>query len=188
MAPEYAMRGYLTDKADIYSFGVVALEIVSGKSNTSFRPKEEFVFLLDWAIVLQGQGNLLELVDPSLESDYSKEEALTMMNIAFLCTNTSPTLRPAMSSVVKMLEGQIPVQAPIVMGSSVTQESTSEVVEPTAPRSNTSSEHSVQGISLNGPSIYPSLSLSGEEEIKGDSPTNKLLSDNETDYFTGLQD
>lgn len=48
MAPEYAMRGYLTDKADVYSFGVVALEIVSGKSNTNFRPNEEFVYLLDW--------------------------------------------------------------------------------------------------------------------------------------------
>ena len=50
MAPEYAMRGYLTDKADVYSFGVVLLEIVSGKSNTNYRPKEEFVFLLDWVI------------------------------------------------------------------------------------------------------------------------------------------
>ena len=48
MAPEYAMRGYLTDKADVYSFGVVALEVVSGKSNTNYRPKEDFVYLLDW--------------------------------------------------------------------------------------------------------------------------------------------
>ena len=48
MAPEYATRGYLTDKADVYSFGIVALEIVSGKSNTSYRPKEEFTYLLDW--------------------------------------------------------------------------------------------------------------------------------------------
>lgn len=57
MAPEYAMRGYLTPKADIYSFGVVALEIVSGKSNTNYRPKEEFVYLLDWvsiSSILQG--------------------------------------------------------------------------------------------------------------------------------------
>jgi hypothetical protein len=50
MAPEYAMRGYLTDKADVYSFGVVALEVVSGKSNTNYRPNEEFVYLLDWVI------------------------------------------------------------------------------------------------------------------------------------------
>ncbi|CAL5343091.1 unnamed protein product [Camellia sinensis] len=56
MAPEYAMRGYLTNKADVYSFGVVALEIVSGKSNTNYRPKEEFVYLLDWAYVLQERG------------------------------------------------------------------------------------------------------------------------------------
>lgn len=48
MAPEYAMRGYLTDKADVYSFGVVAFEIVSGRSNGSFRPKEERAYLLDW--------------------------------------------------------------------------------------------------------------------------------------------
>lgn len=48
MAPEYAMRGYLTDKADVYSFGVVALEIVSGKSNTNFNPMEKFVYLMDW--------------------------------------------------------------------------------------------------------------------------------------------
>jgi len=52
MAPEYAMRGCLTSKADVYSFGVVALEIVSGKSNTNYRPKEEFVYLLDWVKTL----------------------------------------------------------------------------------------------------------------------------------------
>ncbi|KAJ9562795.1 hypothetical protein OSB04_007955 [Centaurea solstitialis] len=110
MAPEYAMRGYLTDKADVYSFGVVALEIVSGKSNTNYRPKEEFVYLLDWAYVLEEQGSLLELVDPGLGSKYPKEEALRMLNLALLCTNPSPTLRPPMSSVVKMLDGKIPVQ------------------------------------------------------------------------------
>lgn len=48
MAPEYAMRGYLTDKADVYSFGIVALEIVSGMSNTSSRSKKEPSYLLDW--------------------------------------------------------------------------------------------------------------------------------------------
>jgi serine/threonine protein kinase len=48
MAPEYAMRGYLTDKADVYSFGVVVLEIVSGRANTTYRSKEECFYLLDW--------------------------------------------------------------------------------------------------------------------------------------------
>ncbi|KAL6329032.1 hypothetical protein AAG906_007322 [Vitis piasezkii] len=110
MAPEYAMRGYLTDKADVYSFGVVALEIVSGKSNTNYRPKEEFVYLLDWAYVLQERGGLLELVDPDLGSEYSSEQAMVMLNVALLCTNASPTLRPTMSQVVSMLEGRTAVQ------------------------------------------------------------------------------
>ncbi|KAL9454043.1 hypothetical protein AB3S75_009613 [Citrus x aurantiifolia] len=110
MAPEYAMRGYLTSKADVYSFGVVTLEIVSGKSNTNYRPNEDFVYLLDWAYVLQERGNLLELVDPSLGSEYSSEEAMAMLNVALLCTNASPTLRPTMSQVVSMLEGRTVVQ------------------------------------------------------------------------------
>lgn len=48
MAPEYALWGYLTDKADVYSFGVVALELVSGKNNIKYRPNENFVCLVDW--------------------------------------------------------------------------------------------------------------------------------------------
>ena len=48
MAPEYAMHGYLTDKADVYSFGIVALEIVSGSSNTFKQPMEDCFSLLDW--------------------------------------------------------------------------------------------------------------------------------------------
>lgn len=52
MAPEYAMHGYLTEKADVYSFGIVALEIISGKSNTIHRPKEGTICLLDSVILL----------------------------------------------------------------------------------------------------------------------------------------
>ncbi|XP_020203384.1 probable LRR receptor-like serine/threonine-protein kinase At1g07650 isoform X1 [Cajanus cajan] len=110
MAPEYAMRGYLTNKADVYSFGVVALETVSGKSNTNYRPNEDFVYLLDWAYVLQERGSLLELVDPDLGSEYSTEEAMAVLNVALLCTNASPTLRPTMSQVVSMLEGWTDIQ------------------------------------------------------------------------------
>ncbi|KAJ0986360.1 hypothetical protein J5N97_004716 [Dioscorea zingiberensis] len=109
MAPEYAMRGYLTDKADVYSFGVVTLEIVSGISNTNYRPKEECVYLLDWAYVLQERGNLLELVDKSLGSHFSEKEALQMLNLALSCTNPSPSLRPTMSVVVSILDGKNPV-------------------------------------------------------------------------------
>ncbi|XXG90298.1 hypothetical protein AAC387_Pa12g2103 [Persea americana] len=106
MAPEFALRGYLTDKADVYSFGIVALEIVSGKSNTNYKPKEEdCVYLLDWAYVLQERESLLELVDPELGSKFNKEEAIGMINIALLCTRTSSPLRPTMSSVNPQAKG-----------------------------------------------------------------------------------
>ncbi|XP_038688239.1 probable leucine-rich repeat receptor-like serine/threonine-protein kinase At3g14840 isoform X2 [Tripterygium wilfordii] len=109
MAPEYALWGYLTDKADVYSFGVVALEIVAGKSNMKYRPNENYICLVDWAIVLQQRGNMMELVDPKLGCDFNKEEATRMIKVGLLCTNPTSALRPTMSAVVKMLEGQVSV-------------------------------------------------------------------------------
>ncbi|KAH7651405.1 Non-specific serine/threonine protein kinase protein [Dioscorea alata] len=106
MAPEYAMRGYLTDKADVYSFGVVMLETVSGLSNTSYRPKEDSVHLLDWAYILQAQGRLLELVDKSLGKNYPEEEAMMLLNLALTCTNSAPSLRPTMMAVVNIIDGK----------------------------------------------------------------------------------
>ncbi|XP_048492453.1 probable leucine-rich repeat receptor-like serine/threonine-protein kinase At3g14840 isoform X2 [Beta vulgaris subsp. vulgaris] len=109
MAPEYAMRGYLTDKADVYSFGVLALEIVAGRSNMKFQPSGDPFCLLDWAFVLQRKGNLTELVDPTLGVNFDEEEASTIIQVALLCLNPSPSLRPTMSKALSMLEGNIEV-------------------------------------------------------------------------------
>ena len=68
------------------------------------------MFGLFQAYVLQERGSLLELVDPDLGSEYSSEEAMVMLNVALLCANASPTLRPTMSQVVSMLEGRTAVQ------------------------------------------------------------------------------
>ncbi|KAI3949264.1 hypothetical protein MKX01_031617 [Papaver californicum] len=173
MAPEYAMRGYLTYKADVYSFGIVALEIVSWKSNTNYRPKEEFVYLLDWAYVLQEQGNLLDLVDPILGSKYSKKEALKMLNIALLCTNPSPSLRPLMSSVVSMLEGRIPVQAPIVGQNSKADEMRLRAFErrsyDSEPQTSSASQDiQTESRSNDGPWINSSLLNQDEEDDEDD--------------------
>ncbi|KAK7324507.1 hypothetical protein VNO77_28110 [Canavalia gladiata] len=106
MAPEYALHGYLTDKADVYSFGIVALEIVSGRKNSVHWENGEAFYLLDWARLLKEKGNLLELVDPRLGSDFNEEEVMTMVKVALLCTNVTSNLRPSMSSVLSMLEGK----------------------------------------------------------------------------------
>ncbi|XP_057996777.1 probable LRR receptor-like serine/threonine-protein kinase RFK1 isoform X2 [Hevea brasiliensis] len=122
MAPEYALWGYLTDKADVYSFGVVALEIVSGKSNNNFMPSNHCVCLLDLACHLQQSGNLMQLVDETLKSEFSQEEAETMVKVALLCTNASPTNRPTMSEVVNMLEGRMAVPDTVPEPSSYTED------------------------------------------------------------------
>ncbi|XP_012574858.1 probable LRR receptor-like serine/threonine-protein kinase At1g53430 isoform X2 [Cicer arietinum] len=166
MAPEYAMRGYLTDKADVYSFGVVALEIVSGKSNTDYMPKEEFIYLLDWAFVLQEQGKLLELVDPSLDSRYSQKEAMRMLNLALLCTNKSSTHRPSMSLVVSMLEGKTPIQAPVIKRGESGRHSrykASELLsQDTQPLVSSLSHRSIE---QRDESIHSSISLQSEQEF-----------------------
>ncbi|XP_073061339.1 probable LRR receptor-like serine/threonine-protein kinase At1g07650 isoform X1 [Primulina eburnea] len=110
MAPEYALWGHLTYKADVYSFGIVALEIVAGMNNTRFRPSDGYFCLLDWALVLQKRGKLMELVDPRLLPYIDVEEAEKMIRIALLCTSPSPALRPTMSEVVSMLQGYISIQ------------------------------------------------------------------------------
>ncbi|CAL5190212.1 unnamed protein product [Lathyrus oleraceus] len=128
MAPEYAMHGYLTDKADVYSFGIVALEILHGSNNTTLRQKEEAFHLLDWAHVLKEEGNLLELVDKRLGSNFKKEEAMVMINVALLCTNVTSSLRPAMSSVVSMLEGRIEIEELVLESSEVLDEKKMEAM------------------------------------------------------------
>ncbi|CAI0475649.1 unnamed protein product [Linum tenue] len=109
MAPEYALWGYLTYKADVYSFGVLTLEIVSGKNNNDFMPSNNCVCLLDWACHLQQSGNVSPIIDQTLRSRVKQEEAEIMIKVGLLCTNASSTLRPTMSEVVNMLEGRTPV-------------------------------------------------------------------------------
>ncbi|KAK9057869.1 hypothetical protein SSX86_022708 [Deinandra increscens subsp. villosa] len=109
MAPEYALWGHLSDKADVYSFGVLALEIVSGKNNNKYIPNNESVCLLDWACRLQTRNQYDELFDERLESKIKKEEAESVVKVSILCTNGSPALRPTMSEVVNMLEGRISI-------------------------------------------------------------------------------
>ncbi|XP_047941452.1 probable LRR receptor-like serine/threonine-protein kinase RFK1 isoform X5 [Salvia hispanica] len=114
MAPEYALWGYLTDKADVYSFGVVLLEIVSGKSNNNYMPSHNFVCLLDWASHLNESKHIDELIDPRLDASANREEIEMVVKIALLCTNATPSVRPTMSEVVLMLERkmEIPVVTP----------------------------------------------------------------------------
>ncbi|KAF8010272.1 hypothetical protein BT93_J1030 [Corymbia citriodora subsp. variegata] len=102
LAPEYATCGHLTEKTDVFAFGVVALEIVGGKPNCA---SEEEASLLDRAWHLYENERHVELVDPRL-SEFEEEEVLRVIHVALLCTQMQPSLRPRMSSVVPLLLGR----------------------------------------------------------------------------------
>ncbi|KAF7019650.1 unnamed protein product [Triticum aestivum] len=105
LAPEYAWHGQLTKKADIYSFGVLVIEIVSGKSGSrSLLADDKFLLEKTWE--LYEAGKLKELVDPDL-GDYPDEEAIRFIKVALFCTQAAAARRPSMLQVVKMLSKPI---------------------------------------------------------------------------------
>ncbi|XP_075646094.1 putative LRR receptor-like serine/threonine-protein kinase At1g56140 isoform X1 [Castanea sativa] len=108
LAPEYAMRGHLTEKADVFAFGVVALELVSGRPNSDSSLEEEKIYLLEWAWQLHENNREVDLADSRL-SEFNEEEVKRLIGVSLLCTQASPTLRPSMSRVVAMLSGDIEV-------------------------------------------------------------------------------
>ncbi|KAK8989629.1 hypothetical protein V6N11_064047 [Hibiscus sabdariffa] len=112
LAPEYAMRGHLTEKADVFGFGIVALEILSGRPNSDKSLEGDKIYLLEWAWVLHEKTESLDLVDPNL-IEFNENEALRVVRVALLCTQGSPSMRPPMSRVVAMLAGDVEVNGVI---------------------------------------------------------------------------
>ncbi|KAG2276853.1 hypothetical protein Bca52824_059408 [Brassica carinata] len=108
LAPEYAMRGHLTEKTDVYAFGIVALELVSGRKNSDVNLGNEKKYLLEWTWNLHENSREVELVDHKL-SEFNTEEVKRIIGIALLCTYSSHSLRPSMSRVVAMLTGDVEV-------------------------------------------------------------------------------
>ncbi|XP_008223911.1 PREDICTED: putative serine/threonine-protein kinase [Prunus mume] len=103
-APEYAIRGELSEKADIYSFGVLVLEIISGRKNTDLTLPTEMQYLPEYAWKLFETSNVIELVDPKLhENGFVERDVLQAIQVAFLCLQPHANLRPPMSEVVAML-------------------------------------------------------------------------------------
>ncbi|KAK7314059.1 hypothetical protein VNO77_39268 [Canavalia gladiata] len=103
MAPEYAMEGLFSVKSDVFSFGVLVLEIVSGKKNSGFYLSDHGQTLLLYAWNIWCAGNCLELMDPVLEESYIASEVVKCIHIGLLCVQQDAADRPTMSTVVLML-------------------------------------------------------------------------------------
>ncbi|KAK9002485.1 hypothetical protein V6N11_025162 [Hibiscus sabdariffa] len=104
-APEYAIRGELSEKADIYSFGVLVLEIVSCRKNTDLTLPSEMQYLPEYAWKLYERSRMLDLVDPRLRQHGSlvEKDVVRVINVAFFCLQIQPNFRPPMSEIVTML-------------------------------------------------------------------------------------
>uniref|UniRef100_A0A2N9J0N4 non-specific serine/threonine protein kinase n=1 Tax=Fagus sylvatica TaxID=28930 RepID=A0A2N9J0N4_FAGSY len=103
MAPEYAMEGVFSVKSDVFSFGVILLEIISGKRNSGFYRTEHAQTLLAYAWRLWCEGKVLEFVDCILMESCWTSEIVRCIHIGLLCVQEDPEDRPNMSSVVTLL-------------------------------------------------------------------------------------
>ncbi|OVA05545.1 Protein kinase domain [Macleaya cordata] len=104
MSPEYAIDGHFSVKSDVFSFGVLVLEIISGKRNRGFYEDGHHHNLLGHAWMLWRDGKALELMDPCLEDSRSlSSEVQRYIQVGLLCVQQLPEDRPTMSSVVFML-------------------------------------------------------------------------------------
>ncbi|KAI3856854.1 hypothetical protein MKW92_010004 [Papaver armeniacum] len=112
IAPEYVIQGYLTEKADVYGFGVLVLELISGRRCVDI--SKDSPPLLEFAKVLQKKRNLISLLDQDL-TNIPRNEATMVLDLAMLCTSHSPKARPNISDVVKILEGKNVLYTPAVM-------------------------------------------------------------------------
>ncbi|KAJ4703257.1 Receptor-like protein kinase [Melia azedarach] len=105
MAPEYVMRGRYSIKSDIFSFGVLVLEIVSGQKRSSFGNEEETEDLLTYAWRNWNEGTALNVIDLKIRSGQISE-MMKCIHIGLLCVQEGVSDRPSMASVVNMLNSE----------------------------------------------------------------------------------
>uniref|UniRef100_A0A0D9WZY2 Uncharacterized protein n=1 Tax=Leersia perrieri TaxID=77586 RepID=A0A0D9WZY2_9ORYZ len=100
MAPEYVIRGQYSTKSDVFSFGILVLEIVTGQRNSGpcFSEQNEDLVWRHWT-----EGNIVEMIDYSLRRNYPEAEVLKCVNIGLLCVQQNPVERPTMADVVVLL-------------------------------------------------------------------------------------
>ncbi|OMO64993.1 S-locus glycoprotein [Corchorus olitorius] len=111
MSPEYAMDGLFSTKSDVFSFGVLVLEVVSGKKNRGFYHSNSELNLLGHAWRLWKEGNGLELIDSAAGESYNANEVLRCIHVGLLCVQERAEDRPSMSTVVLMLNSEAATMA-----------------------------------------------------------------------------
>ncbi|KAB2084380.1 hypothetical protein ES319_A05G329900v1 [Gossypium barbadense] len=106
IAPEYLSTGQSSEKTDVFGFGILLLELITGQKALDFgRAANQKGVMLDWVKKLHQDGKLSLLVDKDLKGNFDRIELEEMVQVALLCTQFNPLHRPRMSEVLRMLEG-----------------------------------------------------------------------------------
>ncbi|KAJ4981077.1 hypothetical protein NE237_031914 [Protea cynaroides] len=103
MAPEYAIYGRFSTKSDVYAFGVLVLEIVTGQKNSTFLESNRTTNLLSSVWRHWTNGTAIKLLDRTVKQPYPRNEVLRCIHLGLLCVQENPIDRPTMSTVVLML-------------------------------------------------------------------------------------
>nr|XP_048327459.1 G-type lectin S-receptor-like serine/threonine-protein kinase At2g19130 isoform X3 [Ziziphus jujuba var. spinosa] len=113
LAPEWISGVAITAKADVYSFGMMLFEIISGRRNSKYHVEGEVSFFPIWAasIIIEG-GDVFSLLDPRLEGNADPERLIRVCRLACWCIHYEETQRPSMGQIVQILEGLINVNLP----------------------------------------------------------------------------
>ncbi|XXG39395.1 hypothetical protein AAC387_Pa01g0361 [Persea americana] len=118
LAPEYFMYGKVNDKIDVYAFGVVLLELLSGRKPISNEYPKGQESLVMWAKPILLSGKVMQLLDPRLGDKYDKDQVEKIIMVASLCIRRSPRMRPRMSLISKLLHDEAIKWATLEAGAS----------------------------------------------------------------------
>ncbi|XP_057826775.2 L-type lectin-domain containing receptor kinase SIT2 [Cryptomeria japonica] len=106
IAPELVATGKATTSSDVFSFGVLMLEVACGRRPIETHLDASLEILLDWVRELYDNRRLMDAADPKLDGDFVKDEMETVLKLGLFCSNSQPEARPAMRQVVQILEGE----------------------------------------------------------------------------------
>lgn len=107
LAPECAMHGEVSESCDVYSFGVLLLQLVSGKKPIEKVDSAQKVAITEWALPLVREGKFSEIVDSRLNGDYVEGELKMLVLVGLVCAQNEPEKRPTMLEVAALIKGEM---------------------------------------------------------------------------------
>jgi serine/threonine protein kinase len=109
MAPECVTTGNASKESDVYSFGIVALEIACGRKPIKTNAPQDQVVLVEWVWELYGIGKVLEATDPRLDGDFDEQQMERLMIVGLWCTHPDRNLRPSIRETIHVLNFETPL-------------------------------------------------------------------------------